>query len=65
MARAQLGNLDLAQDRYMNPLTTPTYIKWAESNGITPESLTLPSGTQAHWIGNKTAKNVILYFHGE
>lgn len=64
MVRAQLGNLDLAQERYMSPLTTPTYIKFAEANGFAPESITLPSGTQAHWIGNKNAKNVILYFHG-
>lgn len=64
MMRVQLGNLDLAADRYMNPMTTPTYLKFAKDHGFAPESVTLPSGTQAHWIGNKNAKKVILYFHG-
>jgi hypothetical protein len=64
MMRVQLGNLDTAQERYMNGTTTPTYLKWAQDNGITPESITLASGTQAHWIGNSSAKQVILWFHG-
>ncbi|KAF2264859.1 alpha/beta-hydrolase [Lojkania enalia] len=64
MTRTQLGSLDLAQDRYMSPMTTPTYLKFAKDNGFAPESSTLPSGTLAHWLGNKNAKNVILYYHG-
>jgi len=64
MMRVQLGNLDTAQERYMNGTTTPIYLKWAQDNNITPESVTLASGTQAHWIGSSTAQKVILYFHG-
>lgn len=64
MMRTQLGNLNLAQERYLSPLTTPAYIKFAEKSGFTPETITLPSDTQAHWIGNKNAKKVILYYHG-
>lgn len=64
MMRVQLGNLDLAADRYMNGTTTETYLKFAKDNGFAPESVELPSGTQAHWLGNKNAKKVILYFHG-
>lgn len=64
MMRVQLGNLDTAQERYMNGTTTPNYLKWTKDNGITPESITLASGTQAHWIGNSNAKQVILWFHG-
>ncbi|KAF1999871.1 alpha/beta-hydrolase [Amniculicola lignicola CBS 123094] len=64
MIRTQLGSLNLAQDRYLNPLTTPTYLKYCKDNGITPDSITLPSGVQAHWLGDRSAKKTILYFHG-
>jgi hypothetical protein len=64
MMRVQLGNLDTAQERYMNSTTTPVYLKWCQDNGIVPESITLASGTQAHWLGSSTAKQVILWFHG-
>ena len=64
MMRTQLGNLNLAQDRYLNSQTTPTYLKFAKETGFAPDSITLPSGTQAHWIGNKNAKKVLLFFHG-
>jgi hypothetical protein len=65
MMRTQLGGLNIAQDRYMNPPnTTPTYIKFAKENGFVPQSITLPSGAQAHWIGNKSAKQVVIYYHG-
>jgi hypothetical protein len=64
MFRTQLGNLNLAQDRYMNGTTTPAYLQFAKDNGFAPESMTLPSGTQAHWFGSSSAKKVIIYLHG-
>ncbi|KAF2790675.1 alpha/beta hydrolase fold domain-containing protein [Melanomma pulvis-pyrius CBS 109.77] len=65
MMRTQLGGLNLAQDRHLNPAnTTPTYLKFAKDNGFAPESITLPSGKLAHWIGSKSAKQVIVYYHG-
>jgi len=63
--RTNLGNLNLAQDRYMGGgSSTPVYIKYAEDHKFTPESITLPSGTQAHWLGSPQAKKVLVYFHG-
>ncbi|ORY15269.1 alpha/beta hydrolase fold domain-containing protein [Clohesyomyces aquaticus] len=64
MMRTQLGRLNLAQDRYLNPATTPTYDAWAKAQGFAPETTTLPSGTLAHWIGNPSAKKLIVYYHG-
>ncbi|KAF2011450.1 alpha/beta-hydrolase [Aaosphaeria arxii CBS 175.79] len=64
MVRTQLGNLTLAQDRHLNASTTEQYLKSAKDLGFAPESTTLPSGIQGHWIGNKNAKKVILYYHG-
>jgi hypothetical protein len=64
MVRTQLGNNTLAQDRYSSTPTTTAYLQVAEKQGFAPESITLPSGTQAHWIGNKNARKVLVYFHG-
>ncbi|KAF2633067.1 alpha/beta-hydrolase [Macroventuria anomochaeta] len=63
--RTQLGNLNLAQDRYVTSTTcTPVYHQYCISHKITPDSITLPSGTQAHWLGSKDAQKVLIYFHG-
>ncbi|KAF1834708.1 alpha/beta hydrolase fold domain-containing protein [Decorospora gaudefroyi] len=65
MLRTNFGNLNLAQDRYMyGESSTTTYTKHAEQHGFAPETITLPSGTQAHWLGRKGAKKVLVYFNG-
>jgi acetyl esterase/lipase len=64
LTRTQLGNLDIASERYMGGTTTSTYLKYAKDNNFTPESITLPSGVQAHWFGSSSAKKLIVYFHG-
>jgi hypothetical protein len=64
MLRTQLGNFTLAQDRYMNGTTTPAYLQYAKDHDFTPESITLPSGPQAHWFGSSSAKKVLVYLHG-
>ncbi|KAF1846953.1 alpha/beta hydrolase fold domain-containing protein [Cucurbitaria berberidis CBS 394.84] len=64
MLRTQLGNLDLAADRYMNGTTTPIYLKYAQDNQFAPESITLPSGTQAYLFGSRSAKKTLIYLHG-
>ena len=65
MMRTQLGNFTLAQDQYSAVPTTTAYLQFAKDNNFAPESTTLPSGVQAHWIGSQRAKNLIVYFHGE
>lgn len=62
--RAQLGNLDLAGDRYTAGTTAPLVAKYAKDNNISLEDITLPSGTKAYWFGDKGAKKTIVYFHG-
>ncbi|CAN9229090.1 unnamed protein product [Alternaria alternata] len=55
MFRTNLGNLDLAQDRYTNGASsTPTYMQHAEKYKFVPDSIKLPSGTQAHWLGSRS-----------
>jgi acetyl esterase/lipase len=65
LMRANLGNLNLAQDRYVSGgSSTSTYIKYAKDRVFPADSITLPSGTQAHWLGSKSAKKVFVYFNG-
>ncbi|KAF1941443.1 alpha/beta-hydrolase [Clathrospora elynae] len=65
MFRTNLGSLTIAQDRYMNGASsTPIYAKHADQHKFVPESITLPSGTHAHWLGSKKTKKVLVYFNG-
>lgn len=48
----------------MNGTTTPIYLKYAKDNNFEPDSIALPLGEQAHWLGNKNAKKTLVYFHG-
>lgn len=32
--------------------------------GLQPETVELPHNAAGHWIGNKNAKNVLVYYHG-
>lgn len=32
--------------------------------GLEPDTVALPHQAQGHWVGNKNAKNVIVWFHG-
>ncbi|KAF2997102.1 hypothetical protein E8E13_003612 [Curvularia kusanoi] len=63
--RTHLGNLNLAQDRYLSSTTsTPVYSQYCKANNITPSTITLPSGVQAHWLGSKDAPKVFVFLHG-
>ena len=50
--------------RYLDPPTNVVYETFAKSKGFTPQTVTLDHGALGHWIGNKDAKNVLLYYHG-
>lgn len=32
--------------------------------GLEPEIVSLPHNTEGYWLGNKNAKNVLVYYHG-
>lgn len=46
------------------PPTSASYETAMKKRGLQPETVTLPHDTEGHWIGNKNAKNVIVYYHG-
>jgi len=49
---------------YVIPNTDHAYETICKKRGVTPSSETLKDGTQAHWIGKKGAKKLMLNFHG-
>lgn len=50
--------------RYIDPTTPQTYHSVMQRRGLQPEVVDLPHGTEGYWLGNKNAKNVIVYYHG-
>ncbi|KGO75254.1 Alpha/beta hydrolase fold-3 [Penicillium italicum] len=57
--------LDLVlSHRYLILPTSVTYAAVMKKRGLQPETVVLPHNTEGHWIGNKNAKNVIVYYHG-
>lgn len=43
------------------------YQKWASASKTNqPQTKTVPlkDGASGHWIGDKNAKNVLIYYHG-
>lgn len=51
-------------DRYLCPPDDEVYQSVMKKRGLQPEVVQLPHGTEGYWIGNKNAKNVIVYYHG-
>ncbi|EON69714.1 hypothetical protein W97_08974 [Coniosporium apollinis CBS 100218] len=64
MLRAQLGNMTIPEQKYLYPPTTATYLQVAKEKGFQPDSVVLPDGIQAHWLGPRSKEKVIVYFHG-
>lgn len=50
--------------RYLLLPTSVTYEAAMKKHGLQPETVALPHNTEGYWIGNKNAKNVIVYYHG-
>ena len=51
--------------RYISEPFSKVYEKWARSQGVQPEIVTLNSGCKAFWMGDKKrAKHIVVYFHG-
>ncbi|APA08230.1 hypothetical protein SS1G_00057 [Sclerotinia sclerotiorum 1980 UF-70] len=62
--RTMCRRLSPRQILYMNPNTDHAYESVCKQRGVKPMSETLEDGTQAHWIGKKDAKKILLNFHG-
>ncbi|TID18871.1 alpha/beta hydrolase fold domain-containing protein [Venturia nashicola] len=62
--RAGLASMTLAQLRLIVKSTTKAYHNCARLKKLAPESIDLPNGVQAHWLGDKNAATTLLHFHG-
>ncbi|GLI72018.1 hypothetical protein PoHVEF18_000185 [Penicillium ochrochloron] len=62
--RGMVGRISIRQKQYIDPTTPQTYHAVMQRRGLQPEVVDLPHGTEGYWLGNKDAKNVIIYYHG-
>jgi hypothetical protein len=52
--------------RSFQPTFTSVYQKFCKNKNIEPEIITTKSGLHGAWVGDKkTAKYIIIYYHGE
>ncbi|KAJ5793871.1 hypothetical protein N7457_000470 [Penicillium paradoxum] len=52
------------QAQYAQPGTSDVYTAVMKKRGLDAETVQLPHDTEGHWLGNKNAKKVIVYYHG-
>ncbi|KAL5333260.1 Alpha/Beta hydrolase protein [Aspergillus crustosus] len=62
--RKAVQRLSSRQLQSQNLSTLAGYEAYAKQNNIIPETVTLDHGATGLWIGNKDAKNVVIYYHG-
>lgn len=63
--RTHLQGLNTAQEiMLMSPTTEATYLEFAKKEGFQPDTDVLESGMKVHWLGNKSADKVLVFFHG-
>ncbi|KAF2224898.1 Alpha/Beta hydrolase protein [Elsinoe ampelina] len=62
--RSFTANNTLSGDRASGGTTEDTYLEVAKKKGFQPDTLILKGGLKAHWLGNRGADRVLLYFHG-
>lgn len=62
--RQNLNQSTIAQEQYALGTTASNYKYLCWRNSIKPDTQTLKSGVKVHWLGSRSAKKVILFFHG-
>ncbi|KAI9369204.1 Alpha/Beta hydrolase protein [Aspergillus egyptiacus] len=62
--RRAVRRLSPRQLQYQSVSGLQAYEAFAKEHNLTPEKVTLNHGATGLWIGNKHAKNVVVYYHG-
>lgn len=62
--RTLMSSSTVAQQQWLCVPTDSIYLQLASSKGFQPDSIVLSDGAKAHWMGRKSAKKILLYFHG-
>jgi hypothetical protein len=53
------------RSRTISPSTPTEYKLYTWKKGIPNQTVDLGGGATGHWLGNKDAKNVLIWYHGE
>ncbi|KAK4506872.1 hypothetical protein PRZ48_000605 [Zasmidium cellare] len=63
--RQHMAGLNTAQEiMLLPPSTEAIYLEFAKKQGFQPDTDVLDSGMKVHWLGNKSAEKVLVFFHG-
>ncbi|KAF3401630.1 hypothetical protein F1880_010106 [Penicillium rolfsii] len=62
--RKATRRLSISQFQSLSSSTDELYERYARSVRRSPQSVDLESGGKGHWIGDRNAKNVLIWYHG-
>ncbi|KAJ5162525.1 hypothetical protein N7492_007917 [Penicillium capsulatum] len=62
--RKATARLTPAQFQWMLPSTSKIYERAAKKAGAVPQTVELSHGGLGHWIGDRNAPNVLVWYHG-
>ncbi|KAM3561100.1 hypothetical protein ARSEF4850_003373 [Beauveria asiatica] len=62
--RKATHRLNPLQLQLVLPNTDIIYNQYARSRNLQPDTVALAHGAQGHWVGNKNATNVFIWYHG-
>lgn len=63
--RKSTERYSLEQLQWALPTTDEVYEQYARTAGIKPQTVDLGNGAKGHWVGDKNAKNVLIWYHGK
>ncbi|EGX96227.1 lipase/thioesterase [Cordyceps militaris CM01] len=62
--RKSTSRLTPLQLQLVSPNTDIIYNTYARARKLKPETVALAHGAKGHWVGNKNATNVLIWYHG-
>ncbi|KAJ5112022.1 hypothetical protein N7532_000067 [Penicillium argentinense] len=62
--RKVTARLSPSQMQYAVPPSNKVYEQYAKKAGVPAQTVELGHGALGHWIGDRNAKNVIIWYHG-
>ncbi|KAB8226571.1 Alpha/Beta hydrolase protein [Aspergillus novoparasiticus] len=62
--RKASARLSPLQFQWISPSTDDAYKQYMQSRGAVTQSIALKHGAKGHWIGDKNARNVLIWYHG-
>ncbi|KAF7161996.1 hypothetical protein CNMCM5623_007367 [Aspergillus felis] len=64
IVRKMVMRFSIRQMQSIAPSTSKAYEQSMTKQGLQAQTVTLKHGARGHWIGNRDAKNVVIYYHG-